>query len=386
VSVGWYFLLAAAGLDLLLPFLLAPFYPGYSHRRQVMSVLGSPESPVRWVYRVWLVVLGLLLCAATPDLWAAFGNRSPVLTGLLIAVLCVFALGAGVLAGLFSVNADKAVETAASRIHGVGSVLGFLALAFAPLLVALLAFRDGAGGAGVFSLICFALDVCCFTLFVMADKEAWRGTRLAQEGYRGSLTLGIMRDTFEPKLPTLYQRFRTAYPHVSLLIRGYSHSSLLSALERGEVDAILNYMPMPSGQESPSILLHKNHQCIITALDHPLASRGSIRMEEVKDEPFVVMARTASIPGHDFIWKTAADAGFAPHVVAEATHVPVLLTLVSCGIGISTLSDDMACLCQGKVAFIPLLGVPFANVRLMWNEDNQNPALPHLLDVFRSIC
>lgn len=153
MSVGWYFLLAAAGLDLLLPFLLAPFYPGYSHRRQVMSVLGSPESPARWVYRVWLVALGLLLCAATPDLWAAFGNRSPVLTGLLIAVLCVFALGAGVLAGLFSVNADKAVETAASRIHGVGSVLGFLALAFAPLLVALLAFRDGAGGAGVFSLI-----------------------------------------------------------------------------------------------------------------------------------------------------------------------------------------------------------------------------------------
>ena len=144
---------------------------------------------MRWVYRVWLVALGLLLCAATPDLWAAFGNRSPVLTGLLIAVLCVFALGAGVLAGLFSVNADKAVETAASRIHGVGSVLGFLALAFAPLLVALLAFRDGAGGAGVFSLICFALDVCCFTLFVMADKEAWRGTRLAQEGTWQRLTL-----------------------------------------------------------------------------------------------------------------------------------------------------------------------------------------------------
>ena len=220
--------------------------------------------------------------------------------------------------------------------------------------------------------------------------DEYRGSvvaaRLAQEGYRGSLTLGIMRDTFEPKLPTLYQRFRTAYPHVSLLIRGYSHSSLLSALERGEVDAILNYMPMPSGQESPSILLHKNHQCIITALDHPLASRGSIRMEEVKDEPFVVMARTASIPGHDFIWKTAADAGFAPHVVAEATHVPVLLTLVSCGIGISTLSDDMACLCQGKVAFIPLLGVPFANVRLMWNEDNHKPALPNLGELCGSIC
>ncbi len=211
--------------------------------------------------------------------------------------------------------------------------------------------------------------------------------RLAQEGYRGSLSIGIMRDTFEPKLSDLYQRFRASYPQVSLMMKGYSHSNLLSALDRGEVDAILNYIPMPGREpETASILLHKNHQCVITALDHPLASRGSIQMEEVRNEPFVVMARTASIPGHDFIWKTAADAGFAPQVVAEATHVPVLLTLVSCGIGISTLSDDMACLCQGKVAFIPLLGVPFSNVRLMWNESNQNPALPHLLDVVRSLC
>ena len=228
MSVGWYFLLAAAGLDLLLPFLLAPFYPGYSHRRQVMSVLGSPESPVRWVYRVWLVALGLLLCAATPDLWAAFGNRSPVLTGLLIAVLCVFALGAGVLAGLFSVNADKAVETAASRIHGVGSVLGFLALAFAPLLVALLAFRDGAGGAGVFSLICFALDVCCFTLFVMADKEAWRGTRLAQEGTWQRLTLlfmylplAVLAASQRPiwDAPSFYRMMQISPPEPSLMMR-----------------------------------------------------------------------------------------------------------------------------------------------------------------------
>lgn len=219
--------------------------------------------------------------------------------------------------------------------------------------------------------------------------DEYRGSvvaaRLAQEGYRGSVALGIMRDTFEPKLSVLFQRFRAAYPQVSLVIRGYSHSKLLTALERGEVDAILNYMPAPTGLEAPSILLHKNHQCIITAIDHPLATRGSIQMEEVRNEPFVVMARTASIPGHDFIWKTAADAGFAPQVIAEATHVPVLLTLVSCGIGISTLSDDMACLSQGKVAFIPLLGVPFANVRLMWREENTNPCLPHLLEIVRTI-
>lgn len=34
--------------------------------------------------------------------------------------------------------------------------------------------------------------MCCFTLFVMADKEAWRGTRLAQEGTWQRLTLLFM--------------------------------------------------------------------------------------------------------------------------------------------------------------------------------------------------
>ena len=194
-----------------------------------------------------------------------------------------------------------------------------------------------------------------------------------------------MQDTFNPNCPHSISAFRTAYPHVSLLIRGYSHSSLLSALERGEVDAILNYMPMPSGQESPSILLYKTTSAS-SRFGPPAGLPWSIRMEEVKDEPFVVMARTASIPGHDFIGRRRLMQASPPHVVAEATHVPVLLTLVSCGIGISTLSDDMACLCQGKVGFIPPAGVPFANVRLMWNQDNQNPRPAPPAGRIPSIC
>ena len=32
-------------LDLVIPFLLAPTYPGYRHTRQVMSVLGNRSAP-----------------------------------------------------------------------------------------------------------------------------------------------------------------------------------------------------------------------------------------------------------------------------------------------------------------------------------------------------
>lgn len=45
-------------LDLVIPFLLAPTYPGYRHTRQVMSVLGNRSAPFHTVYTLWLLFLG----------------------------------------------------------------------------------------------------------------------------------------------------------------------------------------------------------------------------------------------------------------------------------------------------------------------------------------
>ncbi len=208
---------------------------------------------------------------------------------------------------------------------------------------------------------------------------------LAQKGLNGSLTLGILRDNFEPCLPQLFKTFHNHFPQIALSLRGYSHSGLLAAFEFGEVDAILNYLQIPAAAENEElIVLHRNRQCVITALDHPLAQRSSLRMAELKDEPFVVMTRTDSTPGHDFIWQIAAEAGFTPQIVEEATHIPILITLVACGVGISTLTEDLKYLAQGKVAFIPLLGVPLSNLVFTWHSNHTNPALPHLIQTVRS--
>lgn len=221
--------------------------------------------------------------------------------------------------------------------------------------------------------------------------DSYRGSvsaaQLAQKGFSGSLHIGILRDSFEPCLPVIFREFHRLYPQISLLFHGYSHSRLLAAFEKGEVDAVLNYLPMPAAAQGEElILLHRNQQCVILSPEHPLAKRESLRMEELKDEPFVVMARTVSIPGYDFIWKVASEAGFAPNVVAEATQLPILLTLVACGIGLSTLSNDMAYLAQGRVAFVPLLGVPLSNFVFMWDRENRNPSLSRLADTIRALA
>lgn len=77
--------------DLLLPFALAPFCPGYRHKEQVMSALGSKKSPVRAVYSGWLVLLGLFLLACNPGLYRVL---TPGPAWVFLALLDLYAVGA----------------------------------------------------------------------------------------------------------------------------------------------------------------------------------------------------------------------------------------------------------------------------------------------------
>ena len=55
--------------DLILPFVLAPFYKGYNHLLQVMSVLGNNKSPVHQLYNIWLVFFGLIILLGIAQLF-----------------------------------------------------------------------------------------------------------------------------------------------------------------------------------------------------------------------------------------------------------------------------------------------------------------------------
>ena len=70
-------------------------------------------------------------------------------------------------------------------------------------------------------------------------------------------------------------------------------------------------------------------------------------------------------------------------MAAEANYVPSLLMLVACGIGVSTLTENLEYLSQRMVSFIPLVGVPLSCHAFSWRRDSQNPSLPFLLDVVR---
>lgn len=179
-------------LDLIIPFLLAPTYKGYNHLTQVMSVLGNSKAPLHFVYNIWLVVFGVAILISILQLYPIIVQVSSVISIVLFSVIVIYAIGGCILSGIFPVGETKSLETVSAKIHGYGSVIGFLLLTLAPLLIGMYFFKISNGLLGVLSLICFILAIVFFALFIMADKPNYKGTVIAFEGLWQRLSLLFM--------------------------------------------------------------------------------------------------------------------------------------------------------------------------------------------------
>lgn len=183
--------IAAVIIEFLLPWILKGFYPGYDSKKMAMSVLGSPSSPVNSLYSAWLIFLGMILSLSSFQYFSALSERT-VLAVLTSGSIFLFALGAGILAGIFKADADDKMGTLSSRIHGYSSAIGFMALLFFPLLRSATMFEDRHFMLGALYLTAFLAAILFFILFIMSDKEQYKGTCIDREGTWERLTLFFM--------------------------------------------------------------------------------------------------------------------------------------------------------------------------------------------------
>ena len=177
--------------EFFIPWVLERFYAEYNGKIMVMSALGNPQSPVRLIYNLWLIWLGGFLTFTAIVYFLSIRVRFPVLAVFVLLSIGIFAIGAGLISGFFSVNESKNIVTAASKIHGISAAVGFVIFLFFPLLNGILAFKQNDFIFGVVSIISFILALVFFICFIMGDKEQFQNTMLKYEGIWERLTLHV---------------------------------------------------------------------------------------------------------------------------------------------------------------------------------------------------
>lgn len=192
INYGWYGLIFTVLGEMIIPFILAPFYKGYHHTTMAISLLGNENSPVRLPFNIWMLVAGVLFLASIPSIYLAYCNVSKPLIIIVTLFVGIFAIGACIFSCFFSVNESKDVVTTASKIHGAGSAIGFMLLLFVPLLLSIISFKTGDKFTGIIIAACFVADLVFFILFIMADKPQFQNTIVGKEGLWQRLNLLFM--------------------------------------------------------------------------------------------------------------------------------------------------------------------------------------------------
>ena len=178
--------------EFFLPWILGKYYDGYNSKTMVMSALGSPQSPVRVIYNTWLIWLGLFLTFVAIAYFLTARIDFPILSVLLLISIGTFAVGAGLISGIFHVNENKDIVTAASKIYGISAAIGFMTFLFFPLLNGILTFKQDNFMFVFISVISFILALIFFVCFITGDKEQFQNTMLRYEGLWERLTLLCM--------------------------------------------------------------------------------------------------------------------------------------------------------------------------------------------------
>ncbi|MBQ8342615.1 MAG: DUF998 domain-containing protein [Clostridia bacterium] len=174
--------------DNLLPLLFARFYPSYNHKKMALSVLGSRQSPVKWIYNAWCISSGLVFCIAPNTLYKENSGGLAITIWILLAI---YGIGCEIVSGVCPLNENRQEKDVVTKIHGGASAVGFMALLVAPLLLAILQFQSTNIIMGAISLVSFIVAFAFFCFFIMGEKEKFANTILRYGGLWQRLVLAF---------------------------------------------------------------------------------------------------------------------------------------------------------------------------------------------------
>jgi LysR family transcriptional activator of glutamate synthase operon len=196
----------------------------------------------------------------------------------------------------------------------------------------------------------------------------------------GEVRLGFPHSLGVNLVPDVVARFRKEHPNVKFRFKQGKYNSLIQDVVKGEVDLAL-ISPFPEDHElvTGEVLLTEELYAILPQ-SHVLAEHSSIRLEQLKDESFVLFSEGYSL--RPIVWDACLKAGFTPKIGFEGEETDTIRGLVAAGMGVSLLPE----MALGNVsAFQPAkvrVAEPYVT-RTIGLIRRKGEKLPLVADVFR---
>jgi DNA-binding transcriptional LysR family regulator len=198
--------------------------------------------------------------------------------------------------------------------------------------------------------------------------------RRVHRGDIGTLRIGYTDNAMNGRLPGLLKTFQAEQQDVTLLLTHSVTSEQLDHLVNGSIDIGLA-TGIASRAGFGSLRVQSERFVCLVYEGHRLASRASIRMSDLAEEPMIQGNKEHWQHFYSYVEPLFRKAGFDAKVVQEGLTTSDIVRLVACGIGIAVLTETV---CDGLPAGLRIIPFEDVEARLetiaVWRTDLNNVA------------
>lgn len=164
----------------------------------------------------------------------------------------------------------------------------------------------------------------------------------AATGETGRISFGFARSSSRTLASALVTASRRRNPGIvfSLESNVFAEEGISRIID-GTLDlALVRWEKQPPGVTGRPVMIER--LCAALPESHRLASRSSIRVDELADEDFITLPAHPSSTLRENTMRLCHDAGFSPRLAQEAPDSQTIGALVAAGLGISITFDSVS--------------------------------------------
>jgi DNA-binding transcriptional LysR family regulator len=192
----------------------------------------------------------------------------------------------------------------------------------------------------------------------------------AARGRAGVLRIGAGASASIGIVPEMIARFRALYPDVVVRLDDRASAPHGERLRQRLIDVALLRTAVPGMRAT---VVREERLLAVVPRTHRLARRRSLRVAELRNEPFVLFPREVAPDFHDEVQATFVRAGFTARVVAQATEWATVASMVATGMGVTVAPTSVATMPRAGTSHVQLRDADMRVRLLAVSRDEDDP-------------
>ncbi|MEK3725515.1 MULTISPECIES: LysR family transcriptional regulator [unclassified Paenibacillus] len=176
---------------------------------------------------------------------------------------------------------------------------------------------------------------------------------------RGKVVMGLMPTVGALLFPQIIVGFKSQYPGIDIQMVEYSAKHLEVQVNDGHIDFGVTVLPVDTGLYGTFSLLKEDLVAIVDS-QHWLASKESVDLKELEEEPFILFSKEFVL--YDVVIQACWQAGFEPRVVHMSSMWDLVCEMVANQQGISLIPRSMA----SRLKHLPIHTAAITSPAMVW--------------------